>query len=288
MHITYQIDGINEQGYAITKFNRALASNQPALAMAVQKYIMQQVETKKYSSVIADKMNIPFVKANQPFLNNQLYIRSLPMKEYSDSVLMDMQKIYNLNSANAITNYNRIICKITAAKWSNVTEISALQTEIDRLYAQPTLSKETLNNLNLEFQAKVLAGLATQPVTLENEAIKTNAITKIKQYAAGQTNNWQNAYKLASIFIKERDYPYAISLMEPFLSDATISNNFLFSYISLAAHREADYLGTIFSAAVKRASEKDAARLCGLFDKLPMVVLDNREVKTIICKTCNK
>jgi len=288
MHITYQIDGINEHVYAVTKFNRALAANQPAVAMAVQKYIMQQVEAKKYASTIADKMNIPFVKANQPFLNNQLYISSLPMKEYSDSVLMNMPKVHNLNSANAITNYNRIICKIAAAKWSSVAEINSIQTEIDRLYAQKTLSKEAINSLNLEFQAKVLAYLTTQSGTPENETMKTNTIAKIKQYTAEQTNNWQNAYKLASIFIKERDYPYALSLLEPFLDDATISNDFLFSYISLAAHREADYLSTTFSVTVKRAAEKDAARLCGLFDKLPVSVLDNREVKTTICKICNK
>ena len=288
MNITYQINGLNEQVYAVTKFNRALAANQPAVAMAVQKYIMQEVEAKKYSSAIADKMTIPFVKANQAFLNNQLYIRSLPMKAYNDSVLMDMPKVHNLNSANAITNYNRMICRITAAKWNSIAEINSLQTEIDRLYAQTALSKEAVNNLNLEFQAKVLAYLATHSGTPESETMKTNTIAKIKQYAAGQTNNWQNAYKLATIFIKERDYPYAINLMEPFLSDATISNDFLFSYISLAAHREADYLSSTFAMAVKRAAEKDAARLCGLFDKLPVSVFDNREVKTAICKTCNK
>ena len=288
MRITYQINGANEQTYVLTKFNRTLSANQPAVAMAVQKYIMQQVRTKKYPATIADKMNIPFVKANQPFLNNQLYIRSLPMQAYSDSVLMDMPKVHNLNSANAITNYNRIICKITTAKWSNLTEINSLQTEIDRLYTQSTISKEVLNRLNLEFQAKILTFLATQSGTSETETMKTNAIVRIKQYTAGQTNNWQNIYNLASIFIKERNYPYAISLMEPFLSNATISNDFLFSYISLAAHREADYLSSTFSVAVKKAAEKDATRLCGLFDKLSVSVLDNREVKTIVCKTCNK
>jgi len=288
MNITYQIEGVNEQAYTVTKFNRALAANQPAVAMAVQNYIIQQVESKKYPSTIANKMNIPFIKTNQPFLNNQLYISSLTIKEYSDSMLLNMQKIYSLNTTNAVTNYNRIVCKITSAKWSALTEINALQADIDRLYAQPALAKETINNLNLEFQAKVLSFLATQPGTPENETMKTNTIAKIKQLTTGQINNWQNAYKLASIFIKERDYPYALSLFEPFLDDETISNDFLFSYISLAAHREADYLSSIFSMAVKSAASKDAARLCGLFDKLPTTVFDNREVKTTVCKTCNK
>jgi hypothetical protein len=288
MHITYQTDGPNEQIYAVTKFNRALAASQPAVAMSIQKYIMQQVAAKKYSSAIADKMEIAFVKANQPFLNNQLYIRSLPMQNYSDSILADMLKVYDLNNTNPIANYNRTACKIISANWKSVAEINALQTEIDRLYAQAALSKESVNNLNLEFQARVLTYLSTQPGTPESETMKTNTIAKIKQYATGQSDKWQNAYQLAAIFIKEHEYPYAISLMEPFLDDSSISNDFLFSYISLSAHREADYLSSLFNAAVKMAAEKDPARLCGLFDKLPICVLDNQEVKTIICKTCNK
>ena len=41
-----------------------------------------------------------------------------------------------------------------------------------------------------------------------------------------------------------------------------------------------------FSKAVKLASEKDPTRLCNLFDKLPVVILDNQDVQKVICKTC--
>ena len=101
-------------------------------------------------------------------------------------------------------------------------------------------------------------------------------------------DSWQNAYKLAARFASQRDYMYALSLMDPFLDDATISEDFLFSYISMAAHREQTYLGPLFGKAVKLAAEKNAVRLCGLFDELPVCVFENEEVKAIVCKACNR
>ena len=101
-------------------------------------------------------------------------------------------------------------------------------------------------------------------------------------------DSWQNAYKLASRFAMQRDYMYALSLMEPFLDDATVSDDFIFSYISMAAHREQTYLSPFFTKAVKVAADKNPTRLCGLFDKLPVVVLENEEAKTIMCRACNR
>ena len=51
---------------------------------------------------------------------------------------------------------------------------------------------------------------------------------------------------------------------------------------------EETYLSSLFTKAVKIAAEKNPARLCGLFDKLPYCVLENEEVKAIVCKTCNR
>ena len=99
-------------------------------------------------------------------------------------------------------------------------------------------------------------------------------------------SSWQNAYKLASVFAKNGDYVYAVSLMEPFLDEQKISNDFLFSFISLAAVREEMYMSGNFAKAVNMASEKDPTRLCNLFDKLSVVIFDNQDVKKTLCKTC--
>ena len=86
--------------------------------------------------------------------------------------------------------------------------------------------------------------------------------------------------------MKKHDYTYALSLMDPFLDEKNIAEDFIFSYISIAAHREQTYLSPMFTKAVKMAAERDIPRLCGLFDKLPACVLENEAVRAIICKSC--
>ncbi len=81
---------------------------------------------------------------------------------------------------------------------------------------------------------------------------------------------------------------YSLSLMTPFLDDPTISEDFIFSYVSLAAHREETYLSGLFTKALQLAADKNAARLCGLVDKLPTCIMENEDAKKIICKTCNR
>ena len=126
------------------------------------------------------------------------------------------------------------------------------------------------------------------PATPENVAQLNATYQKIKEIRNDKLDSWKNAFKLASYFNKRYDYMYSLSLMTPFLSDPTISEDFIFSYISLAAHREETYLSGLFTQAVKLAAEKNAPRLCGLIDKLPSCILENEEAKKVICKACNR
>jgi hypothetical protein len=60
------------------------------------------------------------------------------------------------------------------------------------------------------------------------------------------------------------------------------------SYVSIAAHRPESYLSTLFTKAVKIAYEKNPGRLCSVFEKIPYCVMENEEVKAILCKNCDR
>ena len=60
------------------------------------------------------------------------------------------------------------------------------------------------------------------------------------------------------------------------------------SYVSIAAHCEQTYLSALFTKAVKIASQKNSGRLCDIFDKIPYCVMENEEVKAILCKNCDR
>ena len=288
LHVTYDVQGKDEPAYAVYKFNKAIEQKNLPLAMSIQKYIMQQVEKKNYTSDVTTNMSIPENAQHQPFLLNKLYIQYLLVPKMTDKIAFDLKKVYEMNTANQVANFNKSVIDVYNTSLTSVSDITKMQTALDRLYTMNTLPKERINSLNMELQFKIITYLTSIPATIETDAALTNTYTKIKAIKNPKMDSWQNAYKLASYFIKNYDYVYAMELMSPFLNDATISDDFLFSYISLGAHRPETYLSSHFTNSVKMGAEKNLQRLCGLFDRLPACLFDNEEVKKVVCKACER
>ena len=220
--------------------------------------------------------------------NSSSCMQYLLSSTLNDKMVSNMNKTLTYEPTNPIVLYNVAVGKVFHTPISSVAEVAKTQAEIDKLYTFTVLPKEDVNNLNLEYQFKIIEYINANPPTSEGTVLYNATFDKIKSITNKKLESWQNAYKLASYFIKNYDYMYAMSIMEPFLSDPTISNDFLFSYVSIAAHREETYLSSFFTKTVKMAAERDGARLCGLFDKLPICVFDNAEVKKTVCKLCGR
>lgn len=285
--ITYKVDDENEQDFVVTKFNRTVAAKNWGLAMSIQQYIMKQVEAKKYNSRSVAMQEIPNRKECQALLINKAYMLNVVEGDISDHCAQTMIDACKLNVTTPVAQFNKVTAEVSAAvPIADNTDLTNRQAAIDKLYTITQLPQDQVNNLNMEFQFQVLDYLKKQSATTENVTLTDATYTKIKEIRNPKMSSWQNAYKLASVFAKNGDYVYAVSLMEPFLDEPKISNDFLFSFISLAAVREEMYMSGNFSKAVKMASEKDPTRLCNLFDKLPVVIFDNQDVQTVLCKTC--
>ena len=288
-HVVYKAGNDAEaENLAAWKFNKAIKEKNYALATAIENYMIKQVEAGKYTTSSVNQLEIPADKKFQQLHNNKLYMQYYLASNLNDEMVNGMNKTLTYEPTNPVVLYNVAVGKVFHTPISSVAEIAKTQAEIDKLYSFPALSKEDINNLNLEYQFKIIEYINANPPTSEGTAIYNATFDKIKTITNKKLESWQNAYKLASYFIKNYDYMYAMSIMEPFLDDATISNDFLFSYVSLAAHREETYLSSFFTKAVKMAAERDGARLCGLFDKLPICVFDNVEVKKTVCKLCGR
>lgn len=290
LSVTYKANTpADEETFALWKFNNAVKNPKNlGFAMSVENYILAQVEKGKFSSSSLDKMEIPFKKEYQTLLNNKLYAQYYKSSKLTQAMADQMVKIYNLNTTNQLLLYNTTLCDVLSAKIKSLTDITKTQAAIDRLYSITSIPKDRVNSLNLEFQFKIINYLDTLPVTAESTALLTNTYLKIKEIQNDKMDSWRNAFKLAYYFNKRYDYTYSLSLMTPFLDDPTISEDFIFSYVTLAAHREETYLSSLFTKAVKLAVDKNATRLCGLVDKLPSCILENEDAKKIICKACNR
>ena len=288
--VTYYADSpLGEETFAVWKFNNAVKDPKKlGFAMSIENYILKQVENGKFSSSSLEKMDIPFKKNYQTLLNNKLYAQYYKSTKLTPAMADQMVKIYNLNTANQLLMYNTTVADVLAATIRSAADITRTQAAIDRLYAIPAIPKDRVNSLNLEYQFKIINYLDTVEATTETAALVASTYQKIKEIRNEKMDSWKNAFKLASYFNKRYDYMYSLSLMTPFLDDPTISEDFIFSYVSLAAHREETYLSGLFTRAVKLAAEKNPVRLCGLADKLPTCILENEEAKKIICKACNR
>ena len=288
-HVVYNAGTEAEaENLSAWKFNQAIKDKNYPLATAIENYMIKKVEAGKFGISSVNQLDIPADKKFQQLHNNKLYMQDLLSSELNDKIVNKMNTILTYDPANPIVLYNVAVGKVFHTPISSLTDITKTQAEIDKLYTIPTLSKEEVNNLNLEYQFKIIEYINANPPTSEGTVLYNATFDKIKTITNKKLESWQNAYKLASYFVKNYDYMYAMSIMEPFLDDATISNDFLFSYVSLAAHREETYMSAFFTKAVKLAAERDAARLCGLFDKLPICVFDNTEVKKTVCKLCGR
>ena len=288
--VTYYADSpTGEEAFALWKFNNAVKNpKQLGFAMAVEDYILKQVENGKFSSSSIEKMEIPFKKEYQTLLNNKLYAQYYKSSKLTPAMAEQMTKIYNLNTSNQLLQYNTTVADVLAATINSTADITKTQAAIDRLYSIPAIPKDRVNSLNLEYQFKIINYLDTVPATTETTALVASTYQKIKEIRNEKMDSWKNAFKLASYFNKRYDYIYSLSLMTPFLDDPTISEDFIFSYVTLAAHREETYLSGLFTKAVGLAAEKNPSRLCGLVDKLPTCILENEDAKKIICKACNR
>lgn len=288
IQLTYDVSGDNEQAFAVYKFNKAIETKNLPLAMSVQKYIIKQIEAKKYGNEAANKMAIPEDKQHQPLLINKLYMQYFLASKLTDKIAFEMKKVFALDNLNQAANFNMCVVDVFHTTFATNADITKMQTTLDKLYAMTSLSKEPINNLNMELQFKIINYLVAQPTTLENSTLLTNTYTKIRSITNQKMSSWQNAYKLASYFTKNYDYLFALTLMDPFIYDSGISEDFLFSYISLGAHRPETYLNGLFTKAVLMGIEKNPQRVCGLFDKFSISVFDNVEVKSAVCKACNR
>ena len=277
-----------EQSFATWKFNQAIKNKNKGLAMSIENFILDKVEKGEYSASVLNDLRIPQTKDYQTLLNNRLYMQYHLAPKLTEKIDAEMKSIYNLNNANQMLLFNTTVGDVFLGKISSAADVAKTQAAIDRLYTVPGVPKDRVNSLNMEYQLKVVNYLDTAASNMENAALQTATFAKIKEIRNPKLDSWQNAYKLASYFVKKYDYDYALSLMDPFLDDPTISEDFIMSYVSIAAHREQTYLSSMFTKAVKIAYEKNPGRLCVIFDKIPYCVMENEEVKAILCKNCDR
>ena len=290
LHITYEITGDKEQPYVVSRFNKAVKNNDKELALSIQKYIFKKVLAKEYDSLAVSNQEIPMNSGMAGIYMNKLWLQKYVRADLLDKSYCDkIDALSHLAPDNCYLKFNSIYCKIhNKTSYADESEISQYQESIDNLY-KTSLSKETIDLLNLEFQISVIQAIDTTdtPSPLVKEKLQ-----KIKEIAnIDQANDdWKNAMKLSHIFVQAKDFNFAAKILEPFIYGKSINEKLLYNYIYLCTYSDARIFSNRFVYAMKKAQEINPKRFCELFtkNKISFQVLRNSLVKEIYCQHCNE
>lgn len=279
MDVTYDITGDKEQKFTTVSFNRALKANKLPQAYKIMEYAFKKKMEKKYTDDILDSLKVPDSPQFVNMLNNKVYYNYLANSNIVDEDdYTELKRLEKIDATNDIVRFNRIYCSIKIDSTVGTKEQQGkMQQEIDALY-KTKINKKLVDGLNIEWQFKIIESLDT----IEDAEPQIEAcINKIKGFYNFKEASWQNALKLAYVFTRGKDYKYSSTILEPFLKIENVSEDLIFSYISIASHLPEKFYSRTFSDALHKAREKNPERYCKLFGEpfMSFQVLDNPTAK---------
>ncbi|MBI9069096.1 MAG: hypothetical protein JEZ09_17495 [Salinivirgaceae bacterium] len=285
MKVTYDISGENEKPYVIKKFNSAIAENDRALALSIQKFFMKQIELKRYLPNSINELLIPEKSAYAGLHMNSLWLKYITNQISDEDFATKLNEIYLLDPSNEYIVFNKLFAQISNEKIADLNMVSNLQTQVDRLYYTP-LKKKTVDGLNIKLQFKLIA-FADSIST--NNKIKEECIERIKQIVNIKEESLNNALKLTELYIENNDYLFALKTLEPWVKLPSANEKLFYTYISLCSRYEERMHTNNFNYAMQRARELNPNRFCELFngEYFSLKVFENSLVKKEYCKFCN-
>ncbi|MBL7933468.1 MAG: hypothetical protein JNL60_16295, partial [Bacteroidia bacterium] len=284
MDITYDVKGNKEEKYSWVSFNRAVKANNTKQAYKILEFIGKRISEGKYSPSIYDSLMIKEDAKNVGLVNNQVYYKYLASGSIDDEDEKTMDRLIQLEPENPVLQYNKVFCQLKLdSSAGNVDHQNQVQQTINSLYGK--LDSNYVNGLNIEWQFKIMESVDTLP---NSEVLIDECVSRIKKFYNIKDASWQNAYKLATVFMRAKDYSYAATLLEPHLNAANVNENLVFMYISLASRVQEKYYSRLFAKALEIAKQKNQERYCKLFGEpfMTFQVLENPEVKKVYQSSC--
>ncbi len=284
LRVMYDLRGEKEQQYVLFLFNKAIEKADLPLALAIQKFIFKTVLDKRYDKNAIIEQRIPLESKFAGLLMNKLWLQLRAGIIDNDLFYKSVKELNKLDPSNPYIKYNLLACQVKMGKVGDDYEIYKRQSTIDKLY-NSTISKATIDALNLEYQFKVIAALDTLDQAPEK---LFESLDRIKNLVNLEVSSWKNSLELAYLFINHGDYRFASRILEIFVEDTKVDEELLFTYISLCSISEIKFFSSKFEKAMVKASDLNKKRYCQLFDgeHLSYRVLENPDVKSQYCKVC--
>ncbi len=284
MKVTYDISGPKEQNFVISKFNKAVEKNDLPLALSIQKYIMKKVINGKYSMSAVYNQNIPEKASFAGLLMNKLW---LEMKGTNTSAREHKERIAELHELDRYNEYiafNHALCRVKYEPVKDERQIKDIQNDIDRFYYK-SFTKETVDNLNMRYQFKVINAADSLD---DKEDIIEDRLEQIKEIVDIKDESIDNSLRLAELFIHNKDYAFALEILDTFVEYPGAPEEMVFTYLSLCSRFEDRMLSRKFARVMRNAYQLNPDRYCQLYDgsHFSYRVFENPIIKSFYCNEC--
>lgn len=284
--ITYDAEGDKEQNFVINQFNKAIEADSLDRALNIQKYVLKRVIENRYTENAINNMTIPQGKKYVGLNMNKIWLTQYYFLEPLDEEYLDKIDVLNqLDNSNIYVEYNDIICETELLDLRDEKLQENLQKRIDKLY-NTSLAVNLVDLINIELQCQIIN---TFKDSLEySHPTMQKCLTKLKEIIHFDELKWDNALKMAGIFIVHNDYVYATRLLEPWVTKKDIPFELISTYVTVCSKIPEKYQSNRFAEAMMIVKERDANYFCNLFkgDKLSKQIFTNKKVKDIYCTSC--
>lgn len=291
MRAIHDINGAKERDFVIHKFHEALAKNDLPQALSIEKYIMHKVVRKKYPAATVYKMIIPkdsvtFAGMEMNRLWLEYYIENKPIDTAFSRKIKAMAA---LNPDNDYIKFNLAYCRVMFDTVKSEAQIDGIQKDIDALLTS-SLSKTTVSPLNLKFQLELLNSMNVSFEPTDEAVLTSQILDRIKAIVELDDSNWKQALSLANLFMEMNDYPFACTILEPYIKNNSANEDILFTYLSACSNVRGKHQTEIFSKAFNLAAKWNKKRLCELINshKFSYIIFENPEVKGNYCTNCQE
>ncbi|WP_462279646.1 CAP domain-containing protein [Salinivirga cyanobacteriivorans] len=287
MKVTYDISGPKEQEFVISKFNKAIDKRDLPLALSIQKYIMKKVMNGQYPMSAVYNQEIPEKSEFAGLLMNKLW---LEMKGTNTSARQHKERIAELHELDRYNEYiafNHALCRVKYEPLKDERQIEDIQNDIDRFYYK-SFTKETVDNLNMRFQFKVIN--AADSLNEDRDDIIEDRLEQIKEIVDITEESIENSLRLAELFIQNKDYAFAIKMLDAFVESPAAPEDMVFTYLSLCSRFGDRLLSRKFARIMRKAYQINADRYCMLFDgeHFSYRVFENPYIKQFYCEECGE
>ncbi|MBK8808921.1 MAG: hypothetical protein IPO21_20740 [Bacteroidales bacterium] len=282
-------DPKNEEIFVLKKFQEALDTGNLSKSLSIQKFMIANVRQNKYSMSCIEKMQIPRDSAKFAGMQmNKLWLEYTHTKTKIDSAFWkEVKRLDTLDIDNDYIKYNKIYADISLSEFTTEQEIDKIQLEIDKLLTK-TLNKQLLDALNLELQLKALRSINQELKTNDNTKFIQSKLAKIKEIVNFNNKDSKEALNLAYLFINMGDYNYALDLLTPIMRSRNLSEELIFTYLSLCSYSEYMHQTEFYNEILEKAIKINKIEVCNLFKegKLSYQLFENPKVKKLYCTEC--